>query len=135
MRPRFRATPEQRQQLLTDFLEATATGYMEKLIALLSSDAVLHSDGGGKAPAVPNLVHGADKVARAIFGGLQKLVPADRTSRIAQINGEPGIVSYSQGRPFSVLTLEINRGRIQAIYIVTNPEKLAHLEPLPEPPC
>ena len=135
MRPRFKASPEQRQQLLADFLQATATGDLEKLVTLLSRDAVLHSDGGGKAPAIPNLVHGADRVARAILGGLQKLVPADRTSRMAQINGEPGIVSYTQGRPFSVLTLEIDRARIQAIYIVTNPEKLAHLEPLPEPPC
>ena len=54
---------------------------------------------------------------------------------MAQINGEPGIVSYLHGRPFSVLTLEVDGGRIQTIYIVTNPEKLAHLEPLPEPPC
>ena len=135
MRPRFKASPEQRQQLLNDFLQATATGDLQKLVALLSSDAVLHADGGGKAPAIPNVVHGADRVARAILGGLRKLVPDDLTNRMAQINGELGIVTYSQGRPFSVVMLEIDRGRIRGIYIVTNPEKLAHLEPLPEPPC
>ena len=135
MRPRFKASPEQRQQLLTDFLQATATGDLDRLVALLASDAVLHSDGGGKAPAVPNLVHGADRVARALLGGLRKLVPGDLTNRMAQINGDPGIVSYSRGRAFSVLTLEIDQERIQAVYIVTNPEKLAHLEPLPSPPC
>ena len=135
LRPRFKASIEQRQQLLADFRQAAATGDLEKLVALLSSKAVLHADGGGKAPAVPNLVHGAEKVARAVLGGLRKLVPDDLTSRMAQINGEPGIVSYSQGRPFSVLTIEIDRGLIQSIYIVTNPEKLTHLEQLPDPPC
>jgi RNA polymerase sigma-70 factor, ECF subfamily len=35
------------------------------------------------------------------------------------------------GRPFSVFTVETMNGRIQSIYIVTNPEKLAHLPPPP----
>jgi len=45
------------------------------LVALLSSEVVLHSDSGGKSAAVPNLVHGASNVARAILGALKKLVP------------------------------------------------------------
>jgi RNA polymerase sigma-70 factor (ECF subfamily) len=35
---------------------------MEGLLSLLSKDVVLYADGGGKAIAVPNQVHGADKV-------------------------------------------------------------------------
>ena len=106
-----------------------------RLVALLSSDAVLHSDGGGKAPAVPNVICGPGKVARAIIGSLRKLVPSNLTRRTAEINGEPGVVSYLQGRPYSVLTLDVAEDRITAIYIVTNPEKLAHLVPLAAPPC
>jgi hypothetical protein len=30
-----------------------------------------------------------------------------------------------------VFTIEVNDGRIRAIYIVTNPEKLSHLPPPP----
>jgi RNA polymerase sigma-70 factor (ECF subfamily) len=130
-RPRFKASTEQREQLLANFLQATATGDLEKLVGLLSSDAELHSDGGGRAPAVPNLVYGPDNVARAIIGGLRKLVPSNLTSRIAQINGEPGVISYLEGRPFSVLTLQVSEDRIKSVYIVTNPEKLAHFAPLP----
>ena len=59
----------------------------------------------------------------------------DQTIRFAQINGEPGVVSYLDGHPYSVLTLDAAGDRIQAIYIVTNPEKLAHLAPLPVQPC
>jgi hypothetical protein len=40
-------------------------------------------------------------------------------------------VSYVDGRPQSVFTIEVNDGRIRAIYIVTNPEKLSHLPPPP----
>jgi RNA polymerase sigma-70 factor (ECF subfamily) len=135
LRPRFRASSEQREELLAEFLQATSTGNLQGLVEILSHDAVLHSDGGGKAPAVPNLVYGADKVARAILGGLAKLVPASVTRRMAHINGEPGVVSYLDGRPYSVLTLDVQDGRIQCVYIVTNPDKLAHLSQLPAPPC
>jgi len=135
VRPRFKPSAEQQQQLLANFLQASTTGDLERLVALLSAEAVLHSDGGGKAAAVPNLVHGADKVARAIIGGLKKLVPKNLTGRIAQVNGQPGFVSYLEGRPYSVVTIAVEDGRIRAVYIVTNPEKLAHLTALPAPPC
>jgi RNA polymerase sigma-70 factor (ECF subfamily) len=135
IRPRFTATPKQREELLGNFLQASRTGDLEGLVALLSSTATLHTDGGGKAPAIPNLVFGADRVARAIIGGLKKFVPSSVIARMAHINGQPGIVSYLEGRPFSVLTLDVIEGRIKTIYLVTNPEKLAHLAPLPAPPC
>lgn len=134
VRPRFRTSSQERNDLLERFLQATRSGDLDGLVALLSTDVVLHSDGGGKGPAAPNRIHGADKVARAIFGGLKKQLPANLVRRRAQINGAPGIVSYLNGQPFSVLTLDDSEGRIQALYIVSNPEKLAHLPDLPAAP-
>jgi RNA polymerase sigma-70 factor (ECF subfamily) len=130
MRPRFKASSQKQSDLLERFLQAAGSGNMDALVGLLADDVVLHSDGGGKAIAVPNVVHGVGNVARGIFGGLAKLVPRDLVRRLAQINGAPGVVSYIHGKPFSVLTLDVLKGRIQAIYIVTNPEKLAHLPDL-----
>jgi RNA polymerase sigma-70 factor (ECF subfamily) len=135
VRPRFRASAQEQNDLLEQFLQATGKGDMDGLVALLSSDVVLHSDGGGKAPAVPNLIHGADSVARAILGGLRKLLPRNLVRRMAQINGEPGVVAYLNGQPYSVFTLDTSEGRIRAIYILTNPEKLSHLPNLPAAPC
>src|SRR5260370_23095966 len=60
MRPRFEAATKDQNDLLQRFLEAIGTGDMEGLLGLLSHDVVLHSDGGGKALAVPNPIHGAD---------------------------------------------------------------------------
>jgi len=134
-RPRFRASSEERSNLLERFLQATSQGDMDGLVDLLASDVVLHSDGGGKALAVPNLIYGADKVARGILGSLEKLVPRNLLTRMALINGQPGIVSYLSGKPYSVLTMDTSEGRIRAIYVLTNPEKLAHLPELPPAPC
>ena len=127
VRPRFRASARERDDLLERFLQATGNGDMEALVGLLSSDVVLHSDGGGKALAVPKPIYGSDRVARGILGALRKLVPKNLVQRIVQINGEPGLVNYLDGQPFSVLSLDVSEGRIRSIYLVTNPEKLSHL--------
>jgi RNA polymerase sigma-70 factor (ECF subfamily) len=133
VRPRFRASAQEHDDLLERFRQATGTGDLERLLALFSGDVVLHSDGGGKATAVPNVIYGPERVARAIVRGLRKLVPATLVQRIVQINGASGVVNYfPNGRPHSVLTLDATAGRIRAIYIVTNPEKLAHLPAPPE---
>jgi RNA polymerase sigma-70 factor, ECF subfamily len=134
MRPRFKVSSKKQNDLLQRFLEAMGTGDMKGLVALLSSDVVLHSDGGGKAIAVPNLIHGADNVARGILGGFRKLLPKTLVRRLARINGEPGVVSYLDGKPYSVFTLDAVDGRVRAIYILTNPEKLSHLAELPANP-
>lgn len=134
IRPRFKTSRQKKSDLLERFLKATSSGDMEGLVTLLSNDVVLHSDGGGKAIAVPNLIQGAENVARGIFGGLQKIVPKNLVRRVMEINGEPGVVSYLDGKPHSVLTLGAGEGRIHAIYILTNPEKIAHLPGLPTPP-
>jgi RNA polymerase sigma-70 factor (ECF subfamily) len=135
VRPRFDASQKQHEQLLHQFLDAASNGNLDALVALLSSQVVFHSDGGGKSAAVPNLVYGPDKVARAILGGLTKLVPKNLVSRMAQINGKPGVVSYLNGRAYSVVTIDIADGHVRSIFIVTNPEKLSRLPALPPAPC
>jgi RNA polymerase sigma-70 factor, ECF subfamily len=133
-RPRFSAPEPKHYELLEHFLEATASGDMQGLVKLLADDVVLQSDGGGKGLAVPNIVSGADKVGRGILGALDKLVPKNLVRRMVQINGEPGIINYLDGRPYAVITLDVSEGRIRTIYIITNPDKLCHLSDLPLTP-
>jgi RNA polymerase sigma-70 factor (ECF subfamily) len=131
VRPRFRASAREHDDLLDRFRQATGSGDMDALLALLSSDAVLHSDGGGKAPALPNLILGSDRIARALLGGLARRVQKNLVQRIVQINGASGVISYLDGQPQSVLTLDTAEGRIRGIYVVTNPEKLVRLPAAP----
>src|SRR5262249_121174 len=97
VRPRFKASLQKQTDLLERVLQAAGRGGVGGLVGLVSSGVVLHSDGGGKAIAVPNMIRGPDKVARGILGGLKNLVPKNLTRRMARINGEPGIVSYLNG--------------------------------------
>jgi RNA polymerase sigma-70 factor, ECF subfamily len=130
MRPRFRTPPQKRDALMESFLAAINTGAMDGLMILLTEDVVLHSDGGGKGVAVPNLVRGIDKVARGILGSLDRLVPKNLVWTLTGINGQPGLINYLDGVPHSVLTIDIKGDRIQAIYVITNPEKLSRLPEL-----
>jgi RNA polymerase sigma-70 factor, ECF subfamily len=134
-RPRFDASPHEQQTLLQHVLEATSHGDMQGLLALLSKDVVLYTDGGGKATAVPNPVYGAEHVARFFMEAPKKLMPKYVVRRFTEINGQPGVVVYDHGQVFGVLTMDVAGGRIRNIYIVRNPDKLALLPGLPAPPC
>ena len=134
-RPRFDVSPQETQKLLQQFLEATSHGDMQGLMALLSKDVALYTDGGGKVTAVPNPVFGAERVARFFFGAREKLMPKDVVRRFAEINGQPGIVAYHHGEVFGVLTMDVAEGHIRNIYIVRNPDKLQGLPNLPPAPC
>jgi RNA polymerase sigma-70 factor (ECF subfamily) len=124
VRPRFGTSLQERRTLAQRFVDASRSGDMRSLVALLSKEVVFYADGGGKAAAVPNPVHGAGRVARLVVNAQRKFVPAGVESRILTINGQPGVVSYVDGRPFSAVSFDIAKSRITAIYLVTNPDKL-----------
>ncbi len=129
-RTRFDASREERDELIRRFSEASSQGNLEGLVTLLSRDAVFYSDGGGKAPALPKPIYGPENIARGVLDGLRRLVPKNLVRRFTQINGQPGIVSFLDGHPFSVFTLDVSDGLISHIYVVTNPEKLKRIPPL-----
>src|SRR5438105_2493707 len=64
-RRRFGASARERTELLERFHHAAGNGDIEGLIALLASDVVMHTDGGGKAAALALPIYGPDNVARA----------------------------------------------------------------------
>lgn len=130
-RARFEASPEQQEELLRRWSEASSQGNLEGLIALLSEDAVFYSDGGGKGPALPKPLHGPTNIARGVLEGMRRFgVPKTLVRRKLEINGRPGIVSFLDGRPFSVFSIEVSHGSIGRVYVVTNPDKLKNLPPL-----
>ena len=126
-RPRFEVAPEHAERMLERFSRAATTGDMDGLLALLAEDITLWSDGGGKVAAALKPIHGADRVARFMLGALRKFVPADHVVRRAEINGQPGLISYLRGKPRTALAFDILGDRIQTIYIIANPDKLRAL--------
>jgi RNA polymerase sigma-70 factor (ECF subfamily) len=129
--PRFDVDREQAERLTQHFTEAAGAGDMEGLLTMLAEDITLWADGGGKARGAPlRPVHGADSVARFVVGVVQRFVPAESSMRQVRINGEPGFIVYVSGRPLAAMILHIRDERIQAIYAISNPDKL---HAVPEP--
>ena len=130
-RPRFESTPQQEERLMEGFLQASLSGDMEALLALLSEDVTLYSDGGGKTRAALRPISGADNVARFLIGILRN-VPPGFTVRRTRVNGRPGLVGYcGDDSPQSVVSLEVADGSIRAIRVlVVNPEKRGNVPPL-----
>jgi RNA polymerase sigma-70 factor, ECF subfamily len=123
-RPRYQASSEEQQRLLGQFLQVCSAGDMDGLLSLLSDEIVLKSDGGGKVTAARRPIVGATNVARFLFG-LIRLAPAGMQLQVTPINGEVGLAFYyGNGRAQSTFSFAVGDGRIQAIYVVVNPDKL-----------
>jgi len=130
-RPRFESSRAQGEELARRFFAAAAGGEMDALLELLAPDVVFVGDGGGKALAVREPLHGQVRVARFITGLFRRGVQLDAELRPALVNGQPGGLALGpDGRVISVFTLDIADGAVQAIRSVVNPDKLAHLGPV-----
>jgi len=116
------------EPLVLQFLQATATGDMEGLIAMLSEDIVLYSDGGGKANAAINPITTRKRVL-AFIQGLASKGSGVGEVRIVRVNGQLGFVLTSPVEPYpSVVSLEFRDGKVERIYLMRNPDKLRHLK-------
>jgi RNA polymerase sigma-70 factor (ECF subfamily) len=107
------------------FLAAAREGDFERLLAVLDPDVVLHSDGGPARPGLTTSVRGAQTVATQALA-FRRL--ADTATRVL-VNGIPGGVAWApDGSPFSVVALTVKGGRIVAIDILADPDRLGELD-------
>jgi RNA polymerase sigma-70 factor (ECF subfamily) len=125
-RPRFAPDKQAHQNLLGKFMMAVGGGDLDGLKKLLASDVTAWSDGGGKATAATQALHGAEHVAR-FYHGLGKKMPRDLGFAIEEINGWPAIVLRNPEGIETVINLETDGQLIYGIRAVRNPDKLARL--------
>ena len=127
-RRRYDVSRDEREEVARRFLAAWEDGDTAELIELLAPDATVFGDGGGKAPAMPAPLVGAERVAKALIGWGRQARERGIVHRRASVNGEPGLVFYEpDGRALWVAALEIADGVVVAVRSVLNPDKLAHL--------
>lgn len=117
---------EEAHQLVEQFLAASATGDVEKLLSMLTEDAVIYSDGGGRVRAAGRPIVCADHVSRFLAGVWPRL-PLDTEWRPARINQQLGFLMLSQSEVYGVCSFQFASAGISHIYLVLNPEKLRHL--------
>ncbi|MEO1170382.1 MAG: sigma-70 family RNA polymerase sigma factor [Pseudomonadota bacterium] len=127
-KPRFAVADEDGDRLVSAFVAASRDGDIASLTALLTETASAHTDGGGARIAAINVIQGRDKVVRFITGLRRKRGwrPPEILWRGA-INGLPGMISRDAHGVLQSDAFAIADGRIEAIYTVRNPAKLAHI--------
>ncbi|HWD47593.1 MAG TPA: sigma-70 family RNA polymerase sigma factor [Actinomycetota bacterium] len=114
-----------RQRLVVEaFLAASREGDFEALLGLLDPQVVARADAAATGTGAPRMVRGAAAVAG------QALSFAGRASyaRAALVDGAVGLVVAPPGRPARVLGFTIRGGRIAAIDILADPERLRRLD-------
>ena len=122
-RPRFDVDKDDHRALLASFMEAAATGDRAAMKALMSDEVQLVADGGGKVSSFHHVLHGAGRVA-GVYWALEHQFPGKVAYRAATINGEPGLLRYVDGTLESAQSFVVDDGRIAAVFVMRNPDKL-----------
>jgi len=130
-RPRFESSPEQQERLVEAFIRASTQGDAEGLMRILTDDIKFVSDGGAETRALRRAVVGIENVLRFLVHEGPRQRPGISSFLRTTINGQPGFIAYSDGKPHAAVTFEIDQDRIRTIYLVNNPEKLRRLPSAP----
>jgi RNA polymerase sigma-70 factor (ECF subfamily) len=102
-------------------MAASRDGDFEGLLALLDPDVVLRADMAG---GVTQLVRGAQAVASRA----KAYSRMDLVIQPALVNGAIGAVATKDGQPFSVMGCTVRDGKIVAMDILADPERLSRLD-------
>jgi len=116
---------EERERLATAFLTASVSGDVEGIRALLATDAIMYTDGGGVVTAARKPIYGADKIARFVVGVQRKShFPDDPVYTPVLVNGDPGVRMDSTSEGFlSIIAIEVGDGAVQGVRFFNNPER------------
>jgi RNA polymerase sigma-70 factor (ECF subfamily) len=129
-RRRVRDAPEpdpdvaRQRPVVEAFFAASRDGDFDALLEVLDPGVQLRIDGGVLRADASLVLHGADAVAAhtATYARLHPFV------RPALVNGAAGAVVAPGGRLFSVMGFTVTDGRITAIDVLVDPERLARLD-------
>jgi RNA polymerase sigma-70 factor (ECF subfamily) len=127
-RPRFPVPKEHGLKIAEAFFTASRRGEMHELRSLLAADVAIYADGGGKRSAATKPIIGIEQVMRAHIG-LARLFAKGPSQilRYGLINGLPGFVTREADNELQTTGLQIESGKIVAIYVVRNPDKLRRI--------
>lgn len=131
--PRQEVAPADGLRLWQAFSQAVRTRDVDALAQVLSADARMLADGGGVVSAVPKPLQGGELIARTFIGFAR--MPTNQGWRLESVwlNGMPGCLVFDDldgGRLVQAMVLAPaagEPGRIGALYIQRNPDKLRGL--------
>jgi RNA polymerase sigma-70 factor (ECF subfamily) len=118
------------RKVVEEFLAAAVSGETERLVKLLTDDAMSVGDGGGKIPARATPIIGALPVARFLRGLFKPaqarwdLVGGSPALYVEFVNGAPAVVVVVGDRVVGVMSLEVTPEGVAAVRMQVNPDKL-----------
>ncbi|MCI1840113.1 RNA polymerase sigma factor SigJ [Achromobacter ruhlandii] len=113
------------RRLLLAFADAMQRSDFHGLHALLSDDAELIGDGGGKVGSFASLV-GGKRLAQLFYAGKRRYRDALRTE-VVEVNGQWTLLRFIDGQLESVQSYETDGERLTRVLVQRNPDKLARI--------
>ncbi|AUC13612.1 RNA polymerase sigma factor SigJ (plasmid) [Rhizobium sp. Y9] len=127
-RPRYNIGAAEADEIARAFFAASRDGDVAALSELLARDVQIHTDGGGKVRAFRDVIYGLERALRLFVSARKKAVLSPTFLRTVTIDGLTGYVSLDTNDVLQTTALDIRDGRIFAIYIVKNPDKLTRVK-------
>lgn len=120
---------ERVNDLAKTFIHASKTGNFEGFINILTEDVVLITDGGGKVRSALNPIVTKQRVT-AFINGISSKGSFSGELYPVIVNSQRGIVQVKEDRLIRVICfgLDSSQKNIQRIFIVSNPDKLKHIQ-------
>jgi RNA polymerase sigma-70 factor (ECF subfamily) len=117
-----------RPDLVRSFSSAFMAGDISKLVELLSDDAILLTDGGGKVRAAVNPIYGKERVLALLSFSISNNAGHAKSLQ-RRINGHEGFLLIRNNRLYSVYTFAFTEdgSAISRVYITMNPDKLKNI--------
>lgn len=112
-------------------MAAMASGDLDTVVSLLHPDVTFTGDSNGRTSTAVQVIHGADKVVRFMFGLARRYGDAFYTAnRLALVNGElgsytPGFEGVDGGREMAprITAMTVRDGKVCALWDIANPDK------------
>lgn len=120
---------EDKARLVNQFMYALTSGNSESLLELITEDAVLIVDGGGKVFTLIRPIY-SKKLVLVILNALALTIFLGSKAQSVKINGQQGILITKEDIPIGVISFdrEPQTTMVQGIFIIVNPDKLKHID-------
>lgn len=117
---------KQMAEYVEQFVASLRRGDVQEMLAILKTDAIFKSDGGGKVTTASKPIYTSERIVR-LFSGIIKKLPEEHSITFKMVNGIPGVIVNVNNHATYVLSFEFQEEKIASIYMMVNPEKLIHL--------
>lgn len=125
-RPRYTVAPATHLRVMRQFVDTLALGDFASIVDMLTEDAELIGDGGGKVPSFGKPLFGGNRIARLFYAARLRYKDAVRIE-LAVINGQWGVLRFIDGLLESAQSYETDGERIVRIHVQRNPDKLLRI--------